>query len=248
MNIWIRGGTSDANKISKEIKQNFKHSFLILTTTTDFGGEIAKNTADLVISEKMSYDNLKKTLLDKNINVFIDATHPFATRASETGIKISKELNIPYLRYERPVDFFKDAFYVETFEEAAKLALNISKKNIFYMSGIKNLKTVSEIIPIERLIVRLLPTSVPDALKIIPSKNIVAMQGIFSENLNKYLIIDYDCDVIITKDSGKSGGLDKKVSGAITAGAKPIIIKRPEMDYPLKFEKIDELVKYLKNI
>lgn len=116
------------------------------------------------------------------------------------------------------------------------------------MSGIKNLKTVSEIIPIEKLIVRILPTSVPEALKILPSKNIVAMQGVFSENLNKDLITDYNCDVIITKDSGKSGGLYEKVSGAVLAGAKPIIIKRPEINYPLKFEKIDELVNYLKNV
>uniref|UniRef100_A9A6C6 Precorrin-6x reductase n=1 Tax=Methanococcus maripaludis (strain C6 / ATCC BAA-1332) TaxID=444158 RepID=A9A6C6_METM6 len=246
MNLWIRGGTSDANKISEEIKKNFKDVFLILTTTTDFGGKIAENYADLVISEKMDYENLKKTLLDKKIDIFIDATHPFATHASETGIKISKELNIPYIRYERPIEEIKNAFYVENFEEAAKLALKISKKNIFYMSGIKNLKTVSEIIPIEKLIVRILPTSVPEALKILPSKNIVAMQGLFSENLNKDLIIDYDCDVIITKDSGKSGGLHEKVSGAILSGAKTIIIKRPEMDYPLKFEKIDELIEYLK--
>ncbi|MBA2862788.1 precorrin-6A reductase [Methanococcus maripaludis] len=248
MNIWIRGGTSDANKISEEIKKNFKDSFLILTTTTEFGGKIAEKYSDLVISEKMSYENLKKTLLDKKIDVFIDATHPFATHASETGIKISKELNIPYIRYERPIKEFKDAFYVETFEEAANLALKISKKNIFYMSGIKNLKTVSEIIPIEKLIVRILPTSVSEALKILPSKNIVAMQGLFSENLNKHLIIDYDCDVIITKDSGKSGGLYEKVSSAILAGAKPIIIKRPEINYPLKFEKIVELISYLKTM
>lgn len=248
MNIWIRGGTSDANNISKEIKRNFKDSFLILTTTTDFGGKIAENYADLVISKKMTYDNLKKTLVNKKIDVFIDATHPFATHASETGIKISKELEIPYIRYERPVEEFNTASYVENFEKAAKLALKISKKNIFYMSGIKNLKTVSEIIPIEKLIVRILPTSVPEALKLLPSKNIVAMHGVFSENLNKNLIIDYDCDVIITKDSGKSGGLYEKVSGATLAGAKTIIIKRPEIDYPLKFEKIDELVNYLKNV
>ncbi|ABO35313.1 precorrin-6A reductase [Methanococcus maripaludis C5] len=248
MNIWIRGGTGDANKISKEIKNYFKDSFLILTTTTDFGGKIAENYADLVISEKMNYDNLKRTLIDKKIDIFIDATHPFATHASETGIKISKELNIPYIRYERPIEEIKDAFYVKNFEEAAKLALKISKKNIFYMSGIKNLKTVSEIIPIDKLIIRILPTSVSEAIKIIPSKNIVAMQGVFSENLNKDLIIDYDCDVIITKDSGKSGGLHEKVSGALLSGAKTIIIKRPEMNYPLKFEKIGELLKYLKNI
>ncbi|MBA2860684.1 precorrin-6A reductase [Methanococcus maripaludis] len=248
MNIWIRGGTSDANNISKEIKRNIKDSFLILTTTTDFGGKIAENFADLVISEKMTYDNLKKTLVDKKIDVFIDATHPFATHASETGIKISKELNIPYIRYERPSEKFKNAFYVENYEEAAKLALQISKKNIFYMSGIKNLKTVSKIIPADRLIIRILPTSVLEALKILPSKNIVAMQGLFSENLNKDLITEYNCDVIITKDSGKSGGLYEKVSGASLSGAKTIIIKRPEINYPLKFEKIDEIVNYLKNV
>lgn len=247
MRIWLRGGTSDANQISKEIKKYFKDSFLIVTTTTEFGGELAKINSDIVISEKMDYENLKKMLVCEKIDFFIDATHPFAVHASETGIKISKELNIPYIRYERPLETFENAIYVENFEGAANLALKLSKKNIFYMSGIKNLKSVSEIIPIERLIVRILPSSVPEALHIVPSKNIVSMQGTFSEELNKNLIMDYNCDVIITKDSGKSGGLNEKVSGALLANAVPIIIKRPEVDYPLKIEKIEDLINYLKS-
>ncbi|ABR55365.1 precorrin-6x reductase [Methanococcus vannielii SB] len=246
MKIWIRGGTSDAEKISKEIKRNFKNVFLIVTTTTELGGEIAKSYADYVISEKMTRENLKKMLVENEISIFLDATHPFSVNASETGINVSKELNIPYIRYERPVETFENAYYVDSFEKASKLALSISKKNIFYMAGIKNLESISKLIPLERLIVRILPVSIIDALKIVPSKNIVAMQGVFSKELNYNLIKDYNCDVIITKDSGKTGGIYEKVSGALLAGAIPIIVNRPKIDYPLKFEKVEDLINYLK--
>ncbi|MDK2987890.1 MAG: precorrin-6A/cobalt-precorrin-6A reductase [Methanothermococcus sp.] len=253
--ILIMGGTSDANKIAEELKRKFKDLFIITTTTTDFGGRIARNYADEVISKPLDKEELKKLILDRNINILIDATHPFAVVASKNAMEVSKELNINYIRYERPDEKFDmekfghnnniDIVYVEDFEGAAKRAVELSKKNIFYMAGIKNLKKIVDIVGKDRTIARILPTSVNEGLELLPSKNIVAMQGIFSKELNRYLIQDYNCDVIITKNSGDSGGLKEKVLGALEAGAIPIIIKRPNMKYPHKFESVDDLIKHI---
>jgi precorrin-6A/cobalt-precorrin-6A reductase len=117
-----------------------------------------------------------------------------------------------------------------------------------YLAGIKNLKNVAEIIGKDKLIARVLPVSINEALNILPSKNIIGMQGTFSKELNKYLIMDYNCDVIITKDSGNSGGLNEKVIGAVEANAIPIIVERPKLDYPLKFDNIDDLINYIKDL
>lgn len=119
---------------------------------------------------------------------------------------------------------------------------------VFHMAGIKNLKMVVDIVGKDKVIARVLPISVSEALKILPQKQIVAMYGTFSKELNKYLIRDYNCDVIITKDSGESGGFKEKVYGALEAEAKVIVVERPKIDYPVCFDDIDELIKYIANL
>ena len=36
-----------------------------------------------------------------NIKCIVDASHPYAENISRTAIKVAKDKNIPYLRYER---------------------------------------------------------------------------------------------------------------------------------------------------
>ncbi|MBW9220370.1 precorrin-6A reductase [Methanothermococcus sp. SCGC AD-155-N22] len=240
------GGTKDGIEISRRLRE--MGFYTITTTKTDYGSKLAEKYSDTVISRESTDKTLKDIVKEYNISILIDATHPFAVSASKRAIEVSKECNIPYIRYERPQKIYKDTIYVKDFEEASKIALKISKKNILYLGGIKNLKTVVKIIGKERLIARVLPTSVPDALKLLPPKNVIGMEGVFSKELNKYLLLDYNCDVLITKDSGDVGGLDKKVLGAKEANAKVIIVERPKLDYPLLFHSIEDLLEYVKNL
>ncbi|AEH06148.1 precorrin-6A reductase [Methanothermococcus okinawensis] len=246
MNVLIMGGTSDANKISEELKK-LNNIYTVITTTTNHGSELARKHANKVISRQDNKETFEDIIKNNNISILIDATHPFAINASKRALQVSKDLNIPYIRYERPQKFYENAIYVKDFKEASRRALEISKKNIMYLAGIKNLKNVVEIIGKDRLIARVLPISVNEALNILPSKNIIGMQGIFSKELNRYLIMDYNCDVIITKDSGDSGGLNEKVMGAIEANATPIIVERPKLYYPLMFDNINDLLNYILN-
>ena len=244
--ILIMGGTKDGIEISKRLRE--MGFYTITTTKTDYGSKLAEKFSDMVISRESTDKTLKDIVREYNISILIDATHPFAVNASKSAMDVSRECNIPYIRYERPQRRYKDAIYVKDFEEASKVALEISKKNILYLGGIKNLKTVVEIIGRDRLIARVLPISVPEALKLLPSKNVIGMEGVFSKELNKYIILDYNCDVVITKDSGDAGGLNEKVLGAREANAKVIIVERPKLDYPLLFNSVEDLLDYIKNI
>ena len=58
-------------------------------------------------------------------------------------------------------------------------------------------------------------------------KNLIAMQGPFSEEMNRAMLRQYDCRYLVTKDSGKAGGFPEKIQAAISCGAVPVIIGRP---------------------
>ncbi|ACV24616.1 precorrin-6x reductase [Methanocaldococcus fervens AG86] len=240
------GGTKDSVEIGKKLI-NLGDLFILYTSTTDYGGKLGEEFANKVITKPLDKDELKEVIKKHNIDVLIDATHPFAVNASKNAMEVCKELNIKYVRFERKGEKIThpNVVYVKDFVEAAKLAKKSNK--VFHMAGIKNLKTVVDIVGKDKVVARVLPISVNEALKILPQKNVVAMYGTFSKELNKYLIKDYRCDAMITKESGESGGFEEKVYGALEAGAKVIVVEKPNLNYPIYFNDVDELINYIRN-
>ncbi|ENN95678.1 precorrin-6x reductase [Methanocaldococcus villosus KIN24-T80] len=237
------GGTRDSKIIGEKLKK-YK---IIYTATTEYGAMLGKDFAYKIISKPLDKEDLKKVIEDYKVKLLIDATHPFAVNASRNAIDVCKELGIEYIRFERECEKInhENVIYVKNFEEAFNIAKNFNR--IFFMAGIKNLKRAVEVLG-DKIIARVLPISVMEALKLLPQQNIVAMYGTFSKGLNRELILNYKCDAIITKESGEFGGFKEKVYGAIEANAKVIIVEKPKLDYPKVFYDIDELVKEVNKI
>ena len=62
----------------------------------------------------------------------------------------------------------------------------------------------------------------------IPHRNIIAMQGPFSEELNAALLHQYRIAWLVTKDGGAAGGFPEKARAAERCGTKLIVLRRPE--------------------
>lgn len=63
------------------------------------------------------------------------------------------------------------------------------------------------------------------------------MQGPFSEELNLAMIRQWNIACLVTKESGRAGGVDQKVSAAQKAGIAVLLIGRPqesEQSFPLE--------------
>ena len=107
----------------------------------------------------------------------------------------------------------KESIIVDSFQEAGQVASNIIKNNekrVLHLAGVSTIKSILESVPLNRLIVRVLPntTSIGICEEIgISGENMVAMQGIFSKEFNQALMREYDVGVIITKESGETGGV-----------------------------------------
>ena len=78
----------------------------------------------------------------------------------------------------------------------------------------------------------------------IPHRNIIAMQGPFSIDLNLALIRQHNIKYLVTKDGGRAGGFDEKARAARLGGAELIILRPPEdegQDY-------DEILRYFRHL
>jgi precorrin-6A/cobalt-precorrin-6A reductase len=266
MNILVMAGTKDAVKIIEKLSENKKsyssdfsnkNSLNILaTTTTSYGADIAKKAgANEVISKPLTSDELVDLIEKKDVDILIDATHPYAVQATVNAIYSAKKTSVKYIRYERPsLDYshVEGVRLVKSFKEAGAVALGILKDNlnfykkegtlksgkkimpqkVMHLAGVSTIKSVLESVPKDQLVVRVLPntTSIGQCQELgFSGENIVAMQGVFSKEFNKSLMKEYHAEVIISKESGHTGGVPDKIEAALELGLEVILVVRPEI-------------------
>ncbi|MGY4105478.1 precorrin-6A reductase [Ignavigranum ruoffiae] len=249
--ILLFGGTSDSLKIMEELKKN-KYQTL-LSVATDYGKRFSKAFEPNVVQKRMNLIEMVDFIDKHNIDLIIDASHPFADLVSRNAMQAAIDKNIKYIRYERPSVILPN--YVEcvkSTEEASQIALSsLTQQGIIYLTtGSKTLKEFIYRIPKDRLCVRVLPTGevLQECEKLgLEAHQVHAIKGPFSLELNKELYRKVKTEVMITKESGKIGGTDVKIKAAHELGIKVISIGRPILRYPLKFGDIKELIDFLKS-
>ena len=248
--IWVLAGTGDSFRlIDKLIKYN---TDIIASVVTDYGKKKLKNKNIEIIKKKLKLNDMKELIEKHNVELIIDATHPFAENVSKNSMAASLLTGIEYIRYEREVIDLSQypAEYiisVHSYQEAAKKVKEYNK--IFLTIGSNNLQYFTSEIDNwpQRITARILPDwrfiKKADKLGFDPG-NLVALQGPFSYELNRAIFKEYEANVLVSKASGNIGGLDTKIKAAIDLSIPIVIIRRPELDYPVVFNNFVELLDY----
>jgi precorrin-6A/cobalt-precorrin-6A reductase len=239
MRVIVMAGTSDAVRIIEKLHKQ-EDIEVIATTTTTHGRDLAISAgADEVLVGRLGVDEIVDLIEINQINLLIDATHPFAADASLNAIKSTYKAKIPYIRFERPstkIPDHENIFEVSSFEEAALKTMELMKEKtnskIMHLAGVSTLSQMIQKISPHSIIVRVLPMiySIQKCLDYgIPNSNIIAMQGTFSKEFNKALMKEYEVEVVVSKESGESGGTSAKIEAAIELGIPIVIVKRPKI-------------------
>lgn len=260
MNVLVMAGTSDARKIITDLSMAGGISVLA-TATTPHGVELAKSSGAKQVMEGFFDDEKLANIIKENdIELLIDATHPFASTATKNAIKASDVEGVDYIRFERPSTLIPDSqliHQVNSFEEAAVVVreiLNIndsfkeenpltgnvspkgkisSKGKVLHLAGVNTLHHLTKVISPDLIVARVLPMvySVRKSLELgIPYVNILAMEGTFSRRFNGILMEEFQIKVVLTKESGPSGGTMSKIQAALDLEVPVVIVMRPEID------------------
>lgn len=254
-------GTSDAASIIGCLGA-MEDTLIIATTTTNYGAELASDAgADEVLVGGLGVDAMVDIIKQKQVDLLLDATHPFASLATRTAIEAAKKTEITYMRFERPAiphQTIEKLHLVNDFKEASKRAMELIKETkngrVMHLAGVSTLPQVLENVSPQNLVVRVLPAlySIKKCLELgIPSENIVAMQGTFSSDFNRALMDEFDVDVVITKESGESGGTLSKLEAAKQLEIPVVMVKRPvisELEKSAVYFDVDELVLAVKKV
>jgi len=250
--IWVFSGTGDGNALAAELSRLGYR--LIVSTVSDYGAELAAMALPgvEVRSGRQGVVARRSQLQQSGAVAIIDATHPFATEISSQLTQLSAELNVPYIRYERPVTVLpRCAREASDMATAACMAIEIGER-IFLATGIKDLNTFLRQPGAEdrEWFLRITPDggSLELALKAgIPRSHICAMQGPFSTDFNLALWSVWRVDCVVTKESGEAGGFHTKAEAADKLGIPFIVVRRPQCSYPVVVSDFNALAELLEH-
>lgn len=182
-----------------------------------------------VRSGPFSLESLQDFLREKGVRAIVDATHPFAQNIKELAWKASQELGIPYLAYERPtVSFPPSVIPVESVDEVLKRLSPY--RRIFFTIGTKLLASFVQLKAEGKTIrVRVLPVSSSlrrcEELGLTP-REVVAVLGPVSAKLNRVLFQEFEAEVVVSKDSGREGGLLEKIEATSSLKIPLLLLAR----------------------
>lgn len=253
MRILLLGGTKDSTNIIEFIKSKYD-AYILTTTTTEYGARLAQEGgSDDTIARPLPKDDLIEVIEDYEIDLIIDATHPFAEHITKTCVSITDELKLPFIRFERPTTNLENVDtsrirYAKSFDEAGKMIESeFVKGNVLHFAGANTMEDVLKHVPAERFYPRILKvaSSLEKCEKLgISDDHIISMKGAASTEENIELIERYDASVMITKESGEIGGVIEKIDAANEKDIAIIMIQRPqikELDKNSVVSNLDEL-------
>lgn len=194
-------------------------------------------------------------LSNQTCSAVVEASHPSCSQSFGPIRFWAIEQGVPYVRLERPVTKVPESPLVNlaaNWEEAIDALEQIVEDNrrirqrsftVFVTTGSHQLESLVKA-PFARdirWVVRVLPEGrlVQKCQDLgIPPKDIVAMQGPFSKELNRILFKSYGADVLLTRDSGPAGGTDTKISAALALGINIILLKRSRPETEPTVQKV----------
>ncbi|MNW37131.1 Precorrin-6A reductase [compost metagenome] len=252
--IFMLCGTSDARELALSIQAA---GYDVLTSVvTDSAATTLMEAGLSVRTGRLTADEMGALVREHGVRVIVDASHPFAEEAHRQAIMAAQEQQIPYIRYERAglvYDNHPLLHVVPTYEAAAEV-IDRMKGSVMLTTGSKTLGVFTKRLlsdPDIRLVIRMLPRqdNMEKCAELgVEQKNIVAMQGPFSRELNEALYRHFGTTIMVTKESGKTGAVDEKVQSALELDIHVVLIARPEVDFGTVFDHYEGVLTALSEL
>lgn len=241
MEILLFAGTADGRVFAEGLAA-MPRVQATLCVATDYGREVL---ADLprrfpVLAGRLDAAKMEGLLAGGRFALAVDATHPYATVASDNIRAAAARSGTPYLRLSRAEGDATAGIRVDTAAEAAKRVAAMPG-NVLAAIGAKELDAL---IVIPDYAVRVFPRVLPIEESIrrceelgFRRSHIIAMQGPFGRELNLAIMRQYDIRILVTKDGGAEGGFPEKMAAAGEAGVDAIVIGRPPKEKGVGLEE-----------
>jgi precorrin-6A/cobalt-precorrin-6A reductase len=184
-------------------------------------------------------------LREMQIDVLIDATHPFAHRISENAAAATEEVGIPRLMVIRPPwERLEDDCWLEVENNLAAADVLLSQaKRVFLTIGRQEIGTFAHLSEIWFLMRMIDP---PNADVVVPPGLILCDRGPFTLEDELEILRKYNIDTIVSKNSGGSATYPKIIA-ARQLGIKVVMVNRPPVPPGEQVADVESACRWLRN-
>lgn len=256
--ILLMAGTSEGRELASYLYQ--KDYPLLVTTVSEYAASLLEEGIEC-IHRPLGIGELRELIKQRAVRFLIDATHPFAVDASQNAKQAAAMTGVIYLRWDRD-SLEEDQRTIGDFELEDRKVIYVKNtavalkqfqpfERILLTIGSKELSAYANLIQdsTKKIYARVLP--LPKSLQTcwdlgLSPGQIIACQGPFSLEWNIAMIHQYQIQVMVTKESGRRGGLDTKIQAADHCSIPVVVIQRPKMDGYRWVNNLSDLEQVLK--
>lgn len=232
--IIVIAGTTESREVIEQLLA--QGETIVATTATELGTKMLSHYPIRIQEGKLEERGFFELFQKENPKKVIDASHPFAVIVTKTVKTVCEAMHIAYERLERKEETYEYDRIVRVTdinEAIAILNTTFKDKNILLTTGSNTLlQYVTEVVDGQhRIYARVLDHDYArEICQSIPldSSHICYQNPPFSKEDTKQLIKQHHCQVLVTKDSGKAGGVNQKIEVAKEMGIDVICIQRPK--------------------
>ncbi|RDI67099.1 precorrin-6A reductase [Nocardia pseudobrasiliensis] len=187
-------------------------------------------------------DGLREWLADNDVDVLVDATHPFAALISEHAAEAASSLAVPVIQLRRPGYRAQSGDHwtrVPDLATAAETAAALGVR-IFLTIGRQGVGAFAGAARPWFLIRAIDPPTGP----LPPNHEILLARGPFAFDDERRLLAERRIDVLVTKDSG--GPTTAKLSAARDLNIPVVLVDRPPL--PAGASPVDSVAEVLERL
>lgn len=234
MKLLLLAGTTEGRLLTRQLARR-PGMELTVCVATPYGRELLEPLPPgvAVLAGRLTREQMAGTLRQRGIELVVDATHPYAREVTANMAQAAQEVGLPCLRLLREASQSRDCRWVDSIPQAVE-ALEGTQGRVLVTTGSKELAAYTALPDYAR---RLYPRVLPsvEAIQVcrslgFPSSHIIAMQGPFSAELNRAMLVQLEIRHLVTKDGGPAGGFDQKLEAALDLGVRVLVVGRPPVE------------------
>lgn len=188
---------------------------------------------------------LTEYLREQQIDLLIDATHPFAAEISFNAATAAAEIKIPHLMLIRPAwePMSGDHWIEVASNEAAASLLPRLARRIFLTIGRQELSTFA---PLQDLWFLMRMIDPPGPNMPLPPGKLLLERGPFDWQAERSLLQDHQIEAIVSKNSGGDATY-AKIIAARELGLPVVMVQRPPVPKGDRVESVEDALAWISN-
>ena len=225
--LLIFGGTTEGRLLAEYCRE--KNIDCDVSVATDYGASLLPDGMNRFCG-RLDTSQMTELMTEKSYSAVVDATHPYAADASVNIRNACEAVNLPYYRLVRD----KSELWGETAENIEEMIhiLNECDDAVLCTLGRKTLPSLTAVKNYhERFWLRLLPSDdIAEYCRNLgyDEKKMICQKGPFTAELNAEHIHYSNAKILLTKESGATGGYPEKAEAASICGIRMITLARPK--------------------